>query len=261
MAKAKTALHSLRTKMSSLVAPWKPLLFSHISTLNPPTITLATISYSPPDLPRLRTVIFRGFFGSLPPNDQNHATRNPQVYESNMLTFTTDTRMEKVRELGGGEGGGEVECCFWSSDVQMQWRVRGVCWMLGGKEEREEKARREVEKGLERRGDAGGEDAGNWSFDREVTAHFGNLSPFMRGTFRSPPPGTPRIPNADGSLPDEEGGLRLGQEVHDLEDRVARENFRVGVIVPRWVERLDLTGRRTAWEAGNGGWEEREVWP
>jgi pyridoxamine 5'-phosphate oxidase len=247
---------------SILVAPWKPLLSSSISVFNPPTVTLATVTPSPPHFPRLRTLIFRGFFGSLPPNDRNSATPNPRVYESNMLTFTTDGRMEKVRELGRGEGGGEVEFCFWASDVQVQWRVRGVCWILGGSGEGEEKARREVERGLERREDASDGEAGNWSFNREVTAHFGNLSPIMRGTFRNPLPGTPRISNADGSLPDEEGGLRLGEEVHDLEDRVARENFRIGVVVPRWVERLDLTRpRRTAWRVGDGGWEEREVWP
>ncbi|KAK2012901.1 hypothetical protein LZ32DRAFT_628664 [Colletotrichum eremochloae] len=74
-----------------------------------------------------------------------------------------------------------------------------------------------------------------WSFAREVTAHFGNLSPAMRGTFRNPEPGTPRKANpADGEH-------RLGQKVEDLHDDVARANFRVVVIVPTEVDETDLS--------------------
>ncbi|KAF3345607.1 Protein YIP5 [Verticillium dahliae VDG2] len=114
------------------------------------------------------------------------------------------------------------------------------------------------------------------TFSREVTAHFGNLSPVMRGTFRNPPSGTPVAagPPAEG-----EG---LGQVVTDLEDEVARANFRVVVVVPDEVDRVDLSdpkrGRRWLYRRVGGGnddaggdtvpgairegdWEKVEVWP
>lgn len=80
----------------------------------------------------------------------------------------------------------------------------------------------------------------------------------MRGTFRNPPPGTP-ISQSPGE------GLGLGQIVEDLEDGVARENFRVLVIVPEEVDRVDLTdperGRRWDYRLEGREWKERELWP
>jgi hypothetical protein len=67
--------------------------------------------------------------------------------------------------------------------------------------------------------------------------------------------------------------LKLGQKVTDLHDQVARNNFRVVVIYPEEVERLDLTnqedGKRWKWILGDGDgngsldaqWNETEVWP
>lgn len=70
----------------------------------------------------------------------------------------------------------------------------------------------------------------------------------------------------------------LGQTVHDLEDPIARSNFRVIVIKPSVVEQLDLSAPDTArrWrftfkgeqvkpesEAGEmiGEWLREELWP
>lgn len=64
----------------------------------------------------------------------------------------------------------------------------------------------------------------------------------------------------------------MGQRVTDLHDPVARGNFRVVVIQPEEVERLDLSNqedmRRWKWtrsssnaEKGQSGWIETEVWP
>lgn len=88
------------------------------------------------------------------------------------------------------------------------------------------------------------------------------------GTFRSPPPGLPR------SQKPSDPALSLGQKVTDLHDPVARCNFRVVVIQPEEVERLDLSNqedvRRWKWtlvhannEAGkpSSQWLETEVWP
>ncbi|KAF7518112.1 hypothetical protein G7054_g13583 [Neopestalotiopsis clavispora] len=93
----------------------------------------------------------------------------------------------------------------------------------------------------------------------------------MRGTFRNPPPGRP-VNLAVGD------GLGLGQKVTDLDDEVARRNFRVVVIVPEEVDRCDLSdparGRRWFYrfvgaegkpEFPGGhvedGWEKLETWP
>ena len=117
------------------------------------------------------------------------------------------------------------------------------------------------------------EDTKAWSFAREITAHFGNVSPLMRGSFRSPQPGQPV------SLPVDDDRLGPGQEVEDLHDEVARHHFRLAVIVPDQVDRVDLSdprrGRRWVYTRiggpGNepsrpggqveGGWEKVEVWP
>ena len=61
--------------------------------------------------------------------------------------------------------------------------------------------------------------------------------------------------------------MKLGQKVEDLRDEVARANFRVLVIRPEEVERLDLQDpanvTRTRWTAVRDGeaWEEVELWP
>ena len=97
----------------------------------------------------------------------------------------------------------------------------------------------------------------------------------MRGTFAHPPPG--RFV-ADHPTPGD-GHLGLGKKVDDLEDEVARGNFRVVVIVPSEVDRTDLsdaehprrwlyvftgaTGDEGRMPGGEvcGEWEVAEVWP
>jgi pyridoxamine 5'-phosphate oxidase len=72
----------------------------------------------------------------------------------------------------------------------------------------------------------------------------------------------------------EDSNLKLGQKVSDLHDPVARQNFRVVVIRPEEVERLDLTdyekGQRWKWtwvpkdgdnSGGKGAWYEVQAWP
>ncbi|TQN63986.1 hypothetical protein CSHISOI_11436, partial [Colletotrichum shisoi] len=229
-------------------------------------------------VPRLRTVIFRGLWASLPVNPKNTADLNPPAYESDLLTLTTDARMAKVPDLIGGSsvspsgGGGPVEACFWT-DAKVQWRVRGEAYVLGPDVEREASAavRRETLLARMRRAPDKAADDG-WSFAREVTAHFGNLSPMMRGTFRNPEPGTPRGADPPGDQ------LKLGQKVEDLHDEVARANFRVVVIVPTEVDQTDLSnaedprrwlyrfvGAAADGEPADGaersnGWEKVELW-
>lgn len=280
----------------STPAPWREAFLTHVNAMSQATLSLSTLhpvsasdtatlalsssSSRPTVVPRVRTCICRGLWGSLPANDKNPAPRNPAVWESDLPVLTTDVRMEKATELSGTTattslgGGGPVEAVWWAEAASTQWRVRGTAWILGPGVEGEEGAlaREAILKRMRRRpGAATGNGEAEWSWTRELTAHFGNLSPIMRGTFRSPPPGTPvAIPPEDG--------LGLGQRVEDLEDEVARSNFRVVVIVPTEVDQVDLSDqlRSRRWlytyrgqpfsvsQPGGeaiGDWEKLEVWP
>lgn len=84
--------------------------------------------------------------------------------------------MEKVKDVHGGAGG-DVEAVYWIKDVMCQWRIKGNAYILGGEGIMEEKGRSEVERRLRK----GSEDGKEWSWEKEITAHFGNLSPGMRG--------------------------------------------------------------------------------
>lgn len=292
-------LTSLTSKMSTrqsqpAPAPWREPFLKHITSMAQPTFVLATLhpvpaSESPsslPVVPRARTCICRGLWADLPANDRNPAPRNPPAWESDLPVLTTDARMEKAAEVvdtaglatgsGGGAtgGGGPVEAVWWAENPATQWRVRGAAWVLGPDVEGDEGAlaREAILARMRRRkGATAGQDGEEWGWKRELTAHFGNLSPVMRGTFRAPPPGSPvAIPP--------EGGLGQGQEVEDLEDEVARSNFRVVVIVPTEVDQVDLSDqlRPRRWlytyrgpsgqskQPGGeiiGEWEKVEVWP
>jgi pyridoxamine 5'-phosphate oxidase len=277
------------TPSSIGVAPWRPLFLTHVSKLESPEFVLSTLqpsassSSATPYLPRARYCIFRGMWGSLPENKLNEARKNDRVYESDMLTFTTDARMEKVPQVfassaGRGEveqsqgsgGGGPVEAVFWIKDVMTQWRFKGEAYIIGpdiegtGKESSGVRAvKSRVGEGMRVVKEEGKRD---WSWQREVSAHFGNLSPGMRGSFKNPAPGTPVVTSP-------KAGEGLGQKVSGAleEDEVARRNFRVIVIKADEVEQLDLTEPEKArrWkftyvgvERGElGEWNKEELWP
>lgn len=204
-----------------------------------------------------------------------------------------------MRDLDAGDnghGGGAVEAVFWIREAMCQWRVRGRGIILGscsGEGEKEEKARREVAQWMRRKttspsgsgsGSGSAEKEKEWTWDRMVDTYFANHSPILRGSslpithsvsssfspilitvpvgsFKAPAPGQVR-----GALPPD-SELGIGLKVDDIYDSVARRNFRVVVIVPDMVERLDLNDyekpMRTRWflNEGGNGWNEAEVWP
>ncbi|KAI0972688.1 pyridoxamine 5'-phosphate oxidase-domain-containing protein [Xylaria arbuscula] len=172
----------------------------------------------------------------------------------------------KEQKLKGSGGGAAVEAMFWPREKGVQWRVRGRAYVLAPDVESSTEGREVMtllKSRMRRLADTHHEKEKEWSFAREITAHFGNLSPMMRGTFRNPPPGRPV------SLPVEGEGLGLGQKVTDVEDPVARANFRVVVIIPDELDQADLSDpehpRRWihTYVSGKGqnGWETVEVWP
>ncbi|KAH0496500.1 hypothetical protein TgHK011_003854 [Trichoderma gracile] len=273
--RTKQLLNHLTHTMAAPEAPWRSAFLSHVQQAGTATFTLSTLH--PLDgnqfVPRARTVIFRGMWASLPENSRNPAPLNPAAFTSDMPTVTTDVRMEKVPELIASRqepstspgtqsaAGGPVEAVFWMEQAKVQWRIRGRAYIIGpdiGSE-----AAAPVRSALQpwmRVLDEGKKD--DWSWSRELTASFGNLSPLMRGSFRNPLPGTPLTQKP-------EPGQGLGQEVDDVNDELARKNFRVLVIMPEEIDQVDLSdpkkGRR--WNhnvevsESEISWKTTEVWP
>ncbi|MDI1486244.1 MAG: hypothetical protein OHK93_005470 [Ramalina farinacea] len=286
-------------------APWSQTFQSHLAQMPSPEFVLASLTPAPAGpasasttagfLPRARYCIHRGMWSTLPENKHNDAPRNPRAYTSDMPTFTTDVRMHKVSEffatsagkaddesqIQGSGGGGPVEAVYWIKETGTQWRVRGTAWVIGNDidETRGDvpgavsSGVRVVKSEVGRRMQVLDEsEVENWSWGKELTGHFGNCSPGMRGSWRNPPPGTPTHGQGE---PDEEH--KLGQKVMDLEDPIARSNFRVVVIKPDEVEQTDISNPETArrWlytfvtskgeegkkEGGEGEWKCEELWP
>lgn len=173
--------------------------------------------------------------------------------------------MEKVGQIQPSESdtGNEVEMVFWLKDVGSQWRIKGVAFVIGDSNggSAEDRAREEIQRGLRVRSDDGRED---WTWERQVTIYFANHTPVLRGSFKTPPPGQPK------SQKPQDPSLELGEKVKDLHDPIARKNFRVVVVRPQEVERLDLSDyenpQRWTWtlvedDTQPGRWEEVELWP
>lgn len=256
-------------RLPSLAAPWRSKFLTQIKEMELPTCSLSTVHHyrgsSPTNItPRCRTLVLRGLWAELQPHPNSVAQLNPCTFESDLLTFTTDVRMEKVPEmiLDGptsheSGGGAPVEAVFWLAPSKTQWRFRGLAYLLGPDIDGSSASavRQAIEMHMRPKN---GEDHRPWSWSRELTAHFGNLSPSMRGSFRNPPPGTPRSAHAPP-------GFAFGEKLNDLEDHVARKNFRVVVVVPEEVDYLDLSNpddpRRWKYEFIPDSWKEEELWP
>ena len=136
-------------------------------------------------------------WAELPENKYNEAPQNERVYESEMPTFTTDVRMEKVPELfatgfgkgdesrsQGSGGGGPVEAVWWIKDCGTQWRIKGTGWVVAKDIEGSDTSSgvRTVKSEIGSRMRVVKPDReGDWSWSKELTAHFGNCGPGMRG--------------------------------------------------------------------------------
>jgi len=134
----------------------------------------------------------------LPKNDHNDAEKNPRVYESDLPTFTTDVRMEKVGQIfgtgpghaesseqtQGSGGGGPVEMVVWNADIGTQWRITGKAYVVAQDIEGAEESSgvRTVKSEVGKRMRIVDETKEKeWSWTRELTAIFGNQSPGIKG--------------------------------------------------------------------------------
>ncbi|KAL5113973.1 hypothetical protein ACEQ8H_008155 [Pleosporales sp. CAS-2024a] len=267
-------------------APWKQLFHEHITKMKSPEFVLGTLDAAPkgsptPFVPRVRYCIFRGFWAELPENKHNDAERNPRVFASDCPTFTTDVRMEKVgqifatsaghaassEQVQGSGGGGPVEAVYWIAETGTQWRIKGRAYVIaddiegGGQEESSGVRTVKSEVGKRMRVLEPGKE-GHWSWRTELTGFFGNQSPGIKGSFKNPPPGKAT------NEPYDDKNLALGSTTNDLEDPIARKNFRLVVIVPDSVEQTDLSdaakSRRYRYTFDNdesGRWRVEELWP
>lgn len=199
----------------------------------------------------------------------------PEIFSSSSSS-SSSTGQQQISHSGGG---GPVEAMFWAAETGTQWRIRGHAWVLSPGDVASEtspgaKAAREALLARMRKtflSGAGSEE--EWSWEKEIAGHFGNLSPGMRGSFKNPCPGTPRA-NEPGR------GEGLGQKVGDelLDDEVAKKNFRVVVVVPDEVDLVDLhdpadqrrwvytfvgANAKAKMPGGQvlGEWEKTEMWP
>jgi len=170
----------------------------------------------------------------------------------------------------GTSAGEYVEAMFWFESTQNQWRMRGRTYLLAEDDVDETPAITDVLKRcLVPQGtgtSSGGGEKKEWTWKKEVQMHFANLTPALRGSFANPPPGTPVSPG------DNEGvvkGAKIQNEDVMNKDGIAaaaRRNFRVGVVVPEIVERLDLKeddakARRWVYWIEDGKWKVQETWP
>ncbi|KAF2721623.1 hypothetical protein K431DRAFT_303374 [Polychaeton citri CBS 116435] len=281
-------MSSTSSASSPQPAPWRSQFLEHVSSMDSPEFVFSSLHPSPtegasvPYLPRARYCIFRGFWSELPENKHNQAPQNERVYESEMPTFTTDVRMNKPIEIfapsaghakdesqtQGSGGGGPCEAVWWVKGKMTQWRVKGQAFIVApdiegqGEQSKESSGVRTVKSELGSRMRIVKQDGvDQWSWNRELTAHFGNNSPGMRGSFKNPPPGQPV------DEPYDDKNLEIGTKVEDLEDPVARKNFRLVVIKPDEVESVDLSdpkkSRRQVYKIDNstGTWSHGESWP
>jgi hypothetical protein len=103
---------------------------------------------------------------------------NPDVYESDLFSITTDARMKKMGQLADSD---DVEGVFWFEEASTQWRVRGKAIAIGNPANgAEEKEARETVRKVLRVKEAEG-DVKDWDWNRQVATYFANHSPVMRG--------------------------------------------------------------------------------
>lgn len=202
---------STSSSQAPKAAPWRESFLSHLDQMDKPEFVFSTVHPSnskdstTPYVPRARFCIFRGFWAELPENKHNEAERNDTIYTSDLPTLTTDVRMQKTPELfsssaghadddslvQGSGGGGPCEAVWWAKESMVQWRMKGEAFVVAGDIEheggqsKESSGVRTVKSEIGKRMRVVKEDGKDaWSWKRELRAHFGNLSPGMRGEFR-----------------------------------------------------------------------------
>lgn len=257
-------------------AHWAAIFKAQVTPPVNQTRDFAFGTTSPSGQPHVRFCGHRGFWSV--PVDNDHGLTS---FQSDCPYFTTDVRMQKVRDIFGtddidacrGSGGGALcEATYWiKEDVMTEWRVRGRAWILSYDDVEEaspacgaSKAREAILPYMKSKPQASAVPPESWR--QSVADVFRSLKPLNRGQMRHPWPGASR---AEGCEPDEGMGFELHAEDIDEADSASRRHFRVVVITPTEVEMIDLKDptddRRWVWELKSNNdemvWKETELWP
>lgn len=180
-------------------APWRDQLGSHLQQTPDYEFTVATVGHDSKGraVPRVRTCGCRGFFPELKlhPSGQKDIESqvedggNPSVYESDLLSFTTDVRMEKLHQLDKSDD--LIEAVFWLKGLMIQWRIKGRALSIGNPSINSKEEEHQKEIGTWLRPKANGDDnIQKWTWEKAVTEYFANHSPAMRGIYQSHFPST-----------------------------------------------------------------------
>lgn len=100
------------------------------------------------------------------------------------LFNSSSGKADRAELVQGSGGGGPCEAVWWVKDVMVQWRVKGEAFIVGPDIEGGEESSgvRTVKSELGRRMRVVKEEGKEqWSWKTEITGHFGNMSPGMRG--------------------------------------------------------------------------------
>ena len=183
--------------ISQTRAPWRDLISSHLEKTKGYEFTVATVGYDAKQriVPRVRTCGFRGFFpevklhpsGQKDMDEQVEDGGNAPLFESDLLSLTTDIRMEKLKQLDST--GNSIEAMFWLKEVMVQWRIKGQAYYLGSptpESGAESDLQAQLFNALRLKPDYDGDqkvDSNKWTWDKAITKYFANHSPAMRGKF------------------------------------------------------------------------------
>lgn len=205
--------------VSTSPAPWRHTFESQVNQNTTQEFTLATVAnINGRTVPRARMCGFRGFFPvssirqSVRKNleEEHHLPHSldSSIFglESDMLSFSTDSRMEKVDNIRFNDA---IEAVFYLRDLSVQWRIKGTAHIIGSSDSdpEEQRSRQEISKGL-RKLDPPKEEPDPvallgynkdevpqqklqkeylpWSWEKVMTIYFANHSPLLRGLFPSP---------------------------------------------------------------------------
>lgn len=268
-------------------APWRADFEAHMEAASPQAeFCFGTVS--PAGQPHVRYCGYRALWACPPPANavKEFGVPNRPILESDCPVFTTDSRMGKVRDIfrtddieicQGSGGGGAVEAAYWvRKDVMTEWRIRGKAWVIcaddiesygqsPGALAVQDHVKRYMRYINDPKKDVDTISSEEWSWKKEIEQHFANLQPISRGQFKHPPPGVPRGQPGPG----EGMGLTAGPNL--AKEDVVKKHFRLIIITPLEVERIQLTDpmddRRWLWRLVNEGssswmrWEMTELWP
>jgi hypothetical protein len=239
------------------MAPWVPAFTSAVSR-HAESAAFVTFSFATVDIegcPNVRTCIFRGFLF----DDK----------KTNILTFTTDVRMEKFEHLLKNP---KFEACFWFPNSNVQFRLSGNarCVTLGNISTtnaeigdyplvspnviEQYSSNTDLSHMLPQ--EPHKPSAEEW--EQELTNKWVNLSTKLKSSFRKPEPGSKVTPEKQKLL----DSISRGVDGSNEED--GKKNYALVLLLVDKVDYVDLNGHQARYiyeRYDEDQWSEEEVCP